>query len=137
MDESQISVFLSRVTHWAEGHSDILAVILVGSQARGDAKLVSDIDLVIICSDPNHYLKDADWVHEFGIPVRKKIEDWGKVTSLRIGYEDLLEVEFGITNEEWAKEPLDAGTKRVIDGGYRILIDKTGSLSGVLAQPAS
>ena len=73
-------------------------------------------------------------VHVFGIPARKDFEDWGKVTSLRVWFEGGLEVEFGIADEEWVRNPLDAGTKKTLDGGYLILFDRTENLPGIFAQ---
>ena len=134
MDESRVSAFLKRVTEWALSQPDIRAMFLVGSQVRGDAKPDSDVDLVIICNEPSDYLKQVEWIREFGKPSRKVFEDWGIVTSVRVWYEDGLEVEFGITTEDWVKEPLDEGTKRTINDGYQILVDKSAKATRVLAR---
>jgi predicted nucleotidyltransferase len=131
MGESRVSTFLLQLTEWASGQSEVGAVILVGSHARGDPKLESDVDLVIICYQPNQLLQKTEWVHTFGKPIRESIEDWGMVTSLRVWYANRLEVEFGITNAEWIKEPLDSGTKTVLEGGFRILLDKTSNLTAL------
>ena len=45
---------------------------------------------------------------------RQQVEDYGKATSLRVWYEDWLEVEYGLTDETWAALPLDEGTQAVI-----------------------
>jgi len=134
MNTSRVSAFIKQFSDWASGQPGILAVILVGSQARGEAKPDSDIDLILICQKPEALTSDANWTTEFGKPLRKAIEDWGPVTSLRVWYEGGLEVEFGITDEEWANGPLDAGTGQVVDHGYRILVDKSGKVSLVLAR---
>lgn len=127
---------MDKLRNWAELQTDIYAILLVGSQARGDAKPDSDVDLVIICKRPEQYLNDTKWVHVFGIPARKDFEDWGKVTSVRVWLQDGPEVEFGFTNEDWVKEPLDAGTKAVIKDGYRILFDRSKKISGILEMGA-
>lgn len=129
----EITVFLEQMAKWATVEPGILAVMLVGSQARGDTKPDSDIDLVIISDEPKLFLEQVEWIREFGKPSRKVFEDWGKVTSVRVWYKDGLEVEFGITNEEWTKEPLDAGTNQVINDGYRILVDKSNQVSQIFA----
>ena len=127
-------LFLDKLRNWAELQTDIYAILLVGSHARGDAKPDSDVDLVIICNEPSDYLKQVEWIREFGKPSRKVFEDWGIVTSVRVWYEDGLEVEFGITTEDWVKEPLDEGTKRTINDGYQILVDKSAKATRVLAR---
>ena len=53
------------------------------------------------------------------------------VTSLRVFYQDGLEVEFGIITAEWAALPPDNGNARVIAGGMQILVDKAGLLAGI------
>ena len=50
---------IAQVVAWAGRQSDIRAVALVGSYARGSAHADSDIDLVLLCVDPARYLKDA------------------------------------------------------------------------------
>jgi predicted nucleotidyltransferase len=131
MDEVRVSSFLQQFTEWAQAQVEIHSVILVGSLARGDAKPDSDMDLMIICSEPDHFLQKITWVNEFGKPSREVTEDWGLVTSLRVWYTDGFEVEFGFTDTDWIKEPLDAGTKRVLADGFRILLDKTNLLTKV------
>lgn len=131
---NEVEEFVKQFSCWADGQADILAVILVGSRARGKEKPDSDMDLVIICREPEQYLEETNWVREFGTPIRQLIEDWGKVTSLRVWFEGGLEVEFGITDEDWLKVPLDAGTKSVLEDGYRILFDRNGKVSNVLAR---
>jgi hypothetical protein len=119
-----IEQFLSAVVHWASAQPDILAVALVGSHARGAAKPTSDVDLVILTTCPQRYLLATDWATTFGPVADQVIEDWGKVTSLRVWYEDGDEVEFGITTPEWVMNPIDQETWRVISGGMRILFDR-------------
>jgi predicted nucleotidyltransferase len=133
MDDTRISAFLDQVAGWSQKQAEIHAVILVGSQARGNAKADSDVDLVIICGNPEYYLRELDWIREFGTPERHAIEGWGMVTSLRVWFESGLEVEFGLTSNEWIREPLDVGTKRVISDGYRILVDKSNTLTRLFA----
>jgi hypothetical protein len=87
------------------------------------------VDLVIIAEDPDRYLNNTDWLRVFGIVITQKVEDYGKLTSLRVWYESGLEVEYGFTTRDWAKSPLDAGTKRVIEDGMRVLFEKERLLS--------
>jgi predicted nucleotidyltransferase len=128
-EPSEISGFEARVRTWAAARPDIRAVALVGSHARGDARPDSDIDLVILTSQPQAYLQDTDWANAFGEVAHSQVEDWGKVTSLRVWYADGSEVEFGLTGPDWVALPLDEGTAQVIAGGIKVWYEKEGFLS--------
>jgi predicted nucleotidyltransferase len=126
---------LDEVAQWASSQADIVGVALVGSYARGTAipqgqgpAAASDIDLVLLTGRPGRYLEDTGWTGRFGQVQRLQVEDWGLVTSLRVWYADGREVEFGITTPAWATPPIDEGTRQVIAGGMRILLDRDGLL---------
>jgi len=130
---AMIERFLSAVVQWASDQPDIVAVALVGSHARGTAKPTSDVDLVILTSCPQRYLQATDWATTFGSIAEQAMEDWGKVTSLRVWYEGGEEVEFGITTPEWVAHPIDEGTWKVISYGIRILFDRHGYLAAAIS----
>ncbi|HXS00862.1 MAG TPA: nucleotidyltransferase domain-containing protein [Pyrinomonadaceae bacterium] len=117
------------VALWAENHVDIVSVALVGSHARGNARVDSDVDLVIQCASPARYLGDLSWISEFGVAKDVSVEDYGVVQSVRVFYEDGPEVEYGITSSEWATLPLDEGTLKVLRDGVKVLLDRDGSLN--------
>ncbi len=62
----KINQFLNEFTEWAHAQSDIGAVALVGSYARNTATETSDVDLVVITSQPGSYLRDLEWIQRFG-----------------------------------------------------------------------
>ena len=126
--------FLSAVVQWASAQLDIVAVALVGSYARGTAGPASDVDLVILTSCPQRYLRFTDWAATFGPIATQTTEDWGKVTSLRVWYEKGKEVEFGITTPEWVAHPIDEGTRKVISDGIRILFDRHEYLAAAISE---
>jgi predicted nucleotidyltransferase len=123
--------FLTQVTEWAVARTDILAVALVGSYARGTAHRDSDVDLVVLTATPLEYTAKVDWARQFGSVAGHEIENWGRVTSVRVWYESSLEVEFGFATPEWASAPLDEGTRRVVAGGIRVLMDRDAVLSAL------
>lgn len=124
-----ISDFLDKVRLWALEQSDILALVLVGSHARGCARADSDIDLVILTSAPAHH-RSSDFFRQFGTVRMTRTEDWGRVTSIRVWYADSgLEAEFGLSAPDWIAWPLDPGTARVLSDGYKVLLDKQGLFS--------
>jgi len=114
---------------WATKRKDIRAAALVGSYAKNAATASSDVDLVIITEKPQRYFSNTDWVRIFGVVITKAVENYGKLTSLRVWYESGLEVEYGFTTREWANTPLDKGTKQVIDDSLRVLFEKEVLLS--------
>lgn len=124
-----VAQFLNDFTEWAAAQPTIAAVALVGSHARGAATAASDIDLVLLVHGPRQYLDDTHWAERFGAIRQRQVEDYGKVTSLRVWYQDGREVEYGLTDETWAALPLDAGTARVIGDGMRVLFERRPLLS--------
>lgn len=133
MSEKTIDDFLTQFTQWATALPDILAVALIGSHARNTARADSDVDLVIITRDPTPYLQNTAWAKHFGEIAQQQIENYGWLTSLRVWYADGNEVEYGLTDERWSALPLDAGSRRVISDGMRVLFEREPILSRHLA----
>ncbi len=125
---------MNDLTKWAESRPEILGVALVGSYARDEAKVDSDVDLVLLASAPKEFIDKPEWIKDFGVVKSYEVENWGLVTSLRVYYQIDLEVEFGMTTSEWASEPIDEGTRLVIDDGMKILLDKLGLLARALRE---
>ncbi|HET7011791.1 MAG TPA: nucleotidyltransferase domain-containing protein [Anaerolineales bacterium] len=125
---ASVAAFLETVRAWAAGEDDIEAVVLVGSHARGQARPGSDVDLVILTTDPQRYLRERRWLETFGSVAAQNLEDWGRVTSVRAVYADGLEVEFGLTTPDWAEAPVDEGTRQVIEKGCVVVFDRGGKL---------
>jgi predicted nucleotidyltransferase len=129
---ASIQNFLNQITHWAWQQPDVQAVALVGSYARNAAGDDSDIDLVLLADEPAQYIENTGWVSQFGRVARLQIEDYGRLTSLRVWYLDGPEVEFGLTAPDWAAQPLDEGTDRVLMDGARVLFERKPLLSTLL-----
>ena len=123
-----VSDFLDRVTAWATHQPTIAGVALVGSYARGEARPDSDIDVMLLCTEPRGFLTETSWIHCFGEVRTCHTEAWGVVTSLRVHYTESFEVEFGLTTLAWAGLPVDPGTQHVVAHGMRILWDREGLL---------
>lgn len=119
-----IEGFIQTIKLWAKGQSDVTAVALVGSYARGTAKETSDIDIILIVDEPRIYLDDTKWIDHFGKAKKQQVEEYGLVTSLRAWYADGKEVEYGLTTRAWVNLPLDEGTQHVISDGMIVLYEK-------------
>ena len=124
-----IREFLDLFVAWASAQTDVQAIALVGSYARGAAQDDSDIDLVILTDQPQAYLEDSKWAERFGGVENHQTEDYGKLISLRVWYQEGPEVEYGLTTPDWAALPLDAGTRQVLRGGMIILFERGMALS--------
>jgi uncharacterized protein len=121
--------FLDIFIPWAADQVDVQGIALVGSYARGIAREDSDIDLVVLTDQPGKYLGDLLWIERFGTVEKHQTEDYGKLISLRVWYQNGVEAEFGITVPDWAAIPLDAGTRQVILGGMIVLFERENLLS--------
>ncbi len=118
--------FLKEVRDWAQSDGDILAVILAGSYARGEQRVDSDIDILILTRNAEKLLSDVSLFSRFGGILKTDIEHYGAVISLRVWYENGLEAEFAVAGVEWVSRPLDAGTRKVLKDGFRVIVDKEG-----------
>ena len=116
--------FLDAFVSWASDQPDVQAIALVGSYARGAARADSDIDLVILTDQPGIYLDNPEWAERFGSVEKHQTEDCGKLISIRVWYQNGLEVEYGIAVPDWVATPLDAGTQEVILGGMIVLFER-------------
>jgi predicted nucleotidyltransferase len=132
MDNPTVDLFLREFVDWARSEDNILALGLVGSQARGTAGPDSDVDLLVLARDPLIYLQDTNWNQRFGVVERQQVEDYGRIQSLRVFYRNGPEVEYGIGDAGWAALPMDPGTRRVVSGGLRVLWERTPLLSRLL-----
>ena len=119
----EVGRFLEAFGSWASSQPDIEGVALVGSYARDAATEESDFDLIILTTKVAKYFQNQSWLSQFGDVEDSKVEDWGRVTSLRAFYENGLEVEFNFSTPDWADIPMDAGTYRVVTGGMIIVYD--------------
>ncbi len=135
MSDDAVERFLDDLVDWVRSQPDIRAVGLVGSYARGAATPTSDVDLVLLARQPGQYLNNTDWARRFGLIRDQRVEDYGRLTSLRVWYADGLEVEYGLTDLTWAAPPLDAGTARVIADGLRVLFEHEPLLSPHYSHP--
>jgi predicted nucleotidyltransferase len=127
-----IDELLARVVSWAEAASDVRAVALVGSYARGAQRTGSDIDLVLLTSNPDRYTREDEWVTELGLGQLVQTRDWGAITEKRLRLPSGLEIEVGIGEPTWAAvDPVDPGTRQVVTDGMRPLYDPEGLLQRV------
>lgn len=122
LDENKHAYHLTHVGRAA----GVVAILLVGSHARGTTRPDSDIDLVILTPDRDAWFTDTSWAAGPDAVQCMAEEDWGAVRSLRVWYEEGAEVEYGFAGPDWLDLPMDPGARRVLDDGFRILHDPDG-----------
>jgi uncharacterized protein len=94
----------------------------------------SDVDLVLLTSDPLAYVEATDWIAEFVKSELVATGDWGAITERRIRVPTGLEIEVGVGTASWARtDPVDPGTSKVVREGFRILYDPQGLLAALAA----
>jgi uncharacterized protein len=130
----EVEALLESAAVWAESRSDLRALALVGSWASGRPSEDSDVDLVLLSTSPELYVRRDDWLAGMGGGRVIRTQDWGVITERRVALESGLEVEFGIGTPEWASiAPVDPGTSRVVNDDLRALYDPDGLLGRLLS----
>lgn len=123
---------------WVEGEPGCRALALVGSWARGAARVDSDLDLMLLATDHDRWAGDDRWLRqildELGFPsAMTSPETYGVTQAWRARLAPQVEVELGIADTLWAHlDPVDAGTQRVASDGLKPLVDKDGLLRGLV-----
>jgi predicted nucleotidyltransferase len=139
VDASRLAEYrrvVSAVGSWARGRVDVRAVAVVGSWARDEARMDSDVDLIVLTDDTARCLADDGWICEaLGRPVTVvRRQAWGAVTERRARLASGLQVEFGLATPAWAStDPVDTGTARVVRDGCVAVVDRDGLLARLTA----
>lgn len=132
----EATAFIGAAERWAASRPDIVAALIVGSWARGDAREDSDIDLVLLTDGPDAYIEGEDWIDDLAPGARLiRTGDWGAIIERRLLLpSSALEVEVGVGRPSWAEtSPVDPGTRNVVRGGFRPLFDPQGLLAALAA----
>ncbi|MGB6300502.1 MAG: nucleotidyltransferase domain-containing protein [Rivularia sp. (in: cyanobacteria)] len=143
-----IDEILEIVKNWAEIRSEILALALVGSYARGEATADSDIDLMLIAYNTEFFRQNYDWMYEINWEsINYKIltfddAQYGAVWSRHIylnryktKYSTNLKIEISFGLPRWASiDPIDSGTFAVVSRGCKILYDSQGILTNLMSK---
>ena len=132
---AQLDRVLAPVVEWARSRSDVLGLALAGSWARGTAQPNSDIDLILLVSEPAAFRCDECWLAEIRWSETRVAgwhdADYGIAWSRHVQLEPPCEIEFTFCGPSWAA--VDPGTVNVVSNGCRILLDKVGLFENLLA----
>lgn len=121
---------ITDVAAWAQASTDVKAVALVGSYARDQARMGSDVDLTVLTPAFAQLAADPQWFLRLRSGSQLvRAATWGPLLERRWRLRSGLLVEVGLVSPTWAQVPLDAGTRRVLADGHRILHDPHGLLA--------
>jgi hypothetical protein len=133
---------LAPIVAWARSRSDVIGVAVVGSVARGTTTPDSDLDLMILASEPHTFRDDGAWLQEihFGCDIRAvgwHDAEYGAAWSRHVRVAQQGEIEFTFVAPSWAAtDPIDPGTAAVVTDGCRVLLDKPGQFDRLLTAVA-
>ena len=140
MKPAEANAIISAVSSWAMKRSDIRAMALVGSWARGDQNQESDIDLLLLSDCAHEYRDSQEWLTEInfrdsGYRVKSSASaNYGVVWSRHIHLLPPAEVELTFAECCWAQtEPVDSGTRSVVKDAFEIIFDKDSMLLKLVA----
>jgi predicted nucleotidyltransferase len=136
--EQEVERLIETVTAWVRQRSGVLAAAMVGSWARGEARMDSDVDVVLLTDDAAAFIDSDAWAQEWRAASIIRTQRWGVLTERRLALASGLEVEVGVVAPSWASpSPLDAGTAQVLAGGLIPLHDPHRLLDELVAAVAS
>lgn len=126
------------VHEWAASEDTVVAVALVGSWARGEARMDSDADVVVLTANDS-YVRRGDWVGALcgQDAALVRTVDWGPLTERRVRLGSGFEIEFGFAEPSWADvAPVDRGTRSVVLDGCVPWYDPTDVIGRLLRNVA-
>lgn len=134
---------IKRFVNYAQANSDIRAAIILGSRARlnNPADEWSDLDIMVITTEPEKYLSTTDWLEGIGKVWLTFVEKTGTggQKERRVLFEGGLDVDFAIIPEKLAlhfrKEELLPQVVEIFRRGIRVLLDKDGLFENFSSAP--
>ena len=117
-----------------EARADIEAAAIVGSWARDTAREDSDLDLILLTTQPAAYTDHDDWIVGLAEGARLvRTGDWGPIVERRLRLPSGLEIEVGVGLPSWTDaSSIDPGTRRVVRDGIRAIFDPQGLIARLI-----
>jgi aminoglycoside 6-adenylyltransferase len=134
---------IERFVAWAQTQPDIRAAIVLGSRARADrpADEWSDLDLVMLVTDPALFLASAEWLRSIGDVWLTFVEPTatGGGMERRALFEGDLDVDFSFAPcaglERMFEHGVPPDVASVFRRGSRVLFDKDGHATRINTLP--
>jgi uncharacterized protein len=140
MKPADVDAIVTAVADWAVRRDDIRATALVGSWARDDPHQWSDVDLLLLTDSMDEYRHRQEWLTEIdleraGYQVGSgEGARYGIAWSCHITLSRAAMMELTFAPCSWARaDSVDAGTRGVVEDAFRIIVDKDGLLTRLVA----
>ncbi|MGN6419412.1 MAG: aminoglycoside 6-adenylyltransferase [Pseudobacter sp.] len=140
MSNDRRTAQLNQVIQWVEQQPNIRAALLTSSLTNPNAPVdqFSDLDIELVLSNYEEFLKDDNWISNFGNIITTIVEGEepfdGRCSSRMVLYEDYSKIDFLLFSVEKFKEEVAKETLHEDwDIGYRVLVDKDGLTSAMPA----
>lgn len=122
---------IKKFVSWAKTSCDVKSVFVVGSRSRIDhpADEYSDLDLVMVVTNPEYFLSSDQWLESIGDYWASFIERTtvGGGKERRVLFENALDVDFAIFSEKGFEQVIEKNeVQAVFKRGFRVLLDKNG-----------
>ena len=142
-DSASWERLLERFEEWALSRPDIRAAVIVGSRARVDhaADEWSDLDLLVIATDPERYLSSTDLIWDIGVPWLTFVEPTavGDMKERRVLFEGGLDVDLTFLPYSMIQQIVQDGVPPelahqgldIFGRGVHVLVDKDGTAAQV------
>jgi uncharacterized protein len=137
MTRDEANRLLHGFAEWAEKDGSVRGLALVGSWARGTPRDDSDLDLMALTDQLDRWTTNDSWLRELVAELGFKtailnLEIFGAARSWRGWLGQTIELDLTLADVSWAgTQPVDHGTRRVVDDGLVILLDKDGLLRSI------
>ena len=120
---------IRRLKDYGQSADEVQAVLIIGSQARREvpADQYSDLDIILVVSDPSLFLYSDEWLKFLGRHNISFVENTiGGEKERRVLFDGGLDVDFVIVSQKTVEAVL-LGTDGldILRKGYEILLDKT------------
>ncbi|HEX3047610.1 MAG TPA: aminoglycoside 6-adenylyltransferase [Bacillota bacterium] len=130
---------IQNLFRWAEAEEKIRAIVIVGSRARQNvpADDFSDLDLLIVTTAPDEYIKDSTWIEILGTPWLTFTEPTPlpEVKERRILFAEGLDVDCILFPTTTIQESIESGISfflaDLIRRGMKVLLDKDGAMAKI------
>lgn len=130
---------IGRFVAWAQDRPDIRLAIVLGSRARVEppADEWSDLDILLMVTDPELYLTGSDWLKNLGDFRITFLEPTplGGGMERRVLFKGGLDVDFSIVSSTQAEQGVQRSSPseimQIFGRGMRVLLDKDGRVPPV------
>lgn len=132
---NKYSEITEQIIQFSRKKPDIKGVIIIGSQVQEKTPVDewSDLDLMLFTDDPDHYLKDNQWLSGLGEPIVWYVDetvlgfvDWNW-TVKRVLFSSDRDVDFSILPINYVDSVLSVN-QEILSKGHRVIYDGTGFL---------